>query len=636
MSKKLYEYYLNCDIDELKKIEVKKKIINNEDKNQFVWFCQGATGERIDTLLDNEGIKLLLQNDGYGLVERLNGLVTCGKDFSILKNKEICEIIFEKLGNYYTYALGPNACMDYIKFITDKHPKEVVSTFANFSSETQKYLYDNFKFDINTLNECIYHCNKDVSERIMQERPEISLDNATYANIMRMAKNGVRIPQHLFTKKLLLKICQINDVNAYRSLMENLEKNNDTSIIERDRKKYYEMQLVAVGENGFLPKYKKLKETLSNPSKNTMEILKVILGDMYSSDDILYNFIVSHMYEYGNRDKDLMIQKLNNYEISNMIIDYFFEEIPTNVLADMKMMINYQNQTHILPEEDEKLYKDFIDIDKKTPQERIELFKKFKDKDLMAKFYDDYNLCKDKMVEKINSGIINEKNISRYKDDSLSQLANVPIYVLSGEPFYALVRCVKPKNCVLNKLETLSDGESYSIDSSTLLSTFRDPKKYYTIAYSGIPEKQLVHIFPTDSFSGYQRDEKNLPPEGRATSRISYLSKMENMIDESRNYNELIIATPNKKKHDEFNDSLTSPKPIAIYCYDTVTTEDIESAKKLGLGIIVVNTKSYDVKKDDKKLGLQDTMDSITSSKYNYISSSKDDEKRVIDNYDGR
>ena len=638
MEEKLYEYYLNCNIDELKKIEVKKKIINNEDKNQFVWFCQNATEGRINKLLDNEGIKLLLQNDEYGLIERLNGLVTSGKDFSILKNEEICEVIFKKLGTYYMYALGPNAGMDYIKFIADKHPEEIVQTFSNFPSETQQYLYDNYKFDISTLNECIYYCDKDVSERIMQERPEISLDNVTFTNIMRMTKNEVRIPQHLFTKKLLLKICQINDVNTYRNLIENLEKNNDTSIIERGRKKYYEMQLATVGENGLLPNYKKLKENLNNPSKNTMENLKEILGDMYSSDDILYKFIVSHIYEYGNRNKDSMIQKLNNYEISNMIIDYFFEEIPTNVLADMKMMINYQNQTHILSEEDEKLYKDFIEIDKKTPQERIEIFKRLKDKDLMTKFYDDYNLCKDKMIENINSGIINEENISKYKDDSLSKLANVPIYVLSGEPFYALVRCIKPtKNRILDKIETFSDGESYSIDSSNLLSTFKDPKIYYTIAYSGIPEKQLVHIFPTDSFSGYQRNEKNLPPEGRSTSRISYLSKMENIINESKNYNELIIATPNKRKYDEFNNSLKSPKPIAIYCYDTVTKEDIESAKKLGLGIIVVNTKSYNLKKDDKKLGLKDTMDPVTSkSKYNYISSSKDDEKRVIDNYDGR
>ena len=73
-------------------------------------------------------------------------------------------------------------------------------------------------------------------------------------------------------------------------------------------------------------------------------------------------------------------------------------------------------------------------------------------------------------------------------------------------------------------------------------------------------------------------------------------------VTESPYYNELVISQVNEKKTTEMDDKIPMLKPFAIYCYDEICANDIESAKRLGLDIILINTKKYNVniqKKDE-------------------------------------
>ena len=115
-------------------------------------------------------------------------------------------------------------------------------------------------------------------------------------------------------------------------------------------------------------------------------------------------------------------------------------------------------------------------------------------------------------------------------------------------------------------------------------------------------------MFPVDSFSGYTRGEK-------ATDRVIELLTPKEFTGRSRNYNEVIIAQKNIGKPSDMDDRLPLPKPFAIYCYDEIGPNDIESAKNLGIGIVVVNTKKYNIEKNDSQISMFDTM---SSGKYNY------------------
>ena len=158
-------------------------------------------------------------------------------------------------------------------------------------------------------------------------------------------------------------------------------------------------------------------------------------------------------------------------------------------------------------------------------------------------------------------------------------------------------------------------------------SIFKDPEKYYNLAYTGIPFHQLIHSFSVDSFSKYVRDDKGLP-DRIATNRINKLMTPDEFLLDSRDYNELIISVPNRyiKEDNEFNNSLKNPVPFALYCYDTITNNDIETAKKYNLGIIVVNTKKYNIN-NENKMSMYDTMALEAENSYNYIDMDWDERK---------
>ena len=62
MSGRIYEYYLTCELSELKTSQAVEDLITNPDKYQFIWFCQNASKERIETLLSEENIEVLLSS----------------------------------------------------------------------------------------------------------------------------------------------------------------------------------------------------------------------------------------------------------------------------------------------------------------------------------------------------------------------------------------------------------------------------------------------------------------------------------------------------------------------------------------------------------------------------------------------
>ena len=214
------------------------------------------------------------------------------------------------------------------------------------------------------------------------------------------------------------------------------------------------------------------------------------------------------------------------------------------------------------------------------------------------------------MYSLIREEILNEDKISKYLDKEETDKFGVNIYRLEGEPFFALVKSLsidKAFELSSGDIHSYKDSGSFSIDASNKLDTFRDPKDNYNLVFNNFNIDQVVHMFPVDSFSGYTRGEN-------ATDRVIELLTPKEFTGRSKDYNEVIIAQKNVSKPSNMDDRLPLPKPFAIYCYDEIGPNDIESAKNLGIGIVVVNTKKYNIETNNSQISMFDTM---SSGRYN-------------------
>lgn len=595
------DYYLTKTVEELKDVELKKEILYNENHYIFVWFCQDASEEQLKALLDDKGIDLLASTDS--LRDKLNGLLTSGNQMNFFENEKLCQMVLNNNAIEYTYSLNHEAALSFAKYVYENDREKIIGVFSRYDTDNQIQILNNMVFNLDEKRILLNRCKKETAE-FMLDKYSLDLAEMRIETIENLAVLKVVIPASKMTPKLIKKIANIGDVNRYRILMNYLEEENDVSQIEAVRRKIYEKELSSIGEDGLLEKFRVLKEKVES---------KTLSLDMHDEVEGIEGFVGSNaIYKVMfSREKEEIIRRLNDYYISNIIVDYFLKDIPTNAIKNIDTMLKYNDENTFLTEEDEKIYKMFQSIDSFDVKHKLMLFDILKGENMEAKFYDDFSKAKEAMVEQFNSSVLNEETAKEFLDEIATQQIGVPIYYLTGQPFKCLVRNIGVyKNRILedDNLDFRTDGSSFSIDGSDLLQVFGDNDKCYTLAYSKIPEKQLIHMFPTDSFSRYDRAyPHDVPKNKNATDRVIKLYTPDDFTRAGREYNEVIISVPNCKKHNEFEEKLDKPKPFAIYCYDKIYDTDVESAKQLGIGIIVIDTKCYNIDRSNR-ISMHDTI----------------------------
>lgn len=510
--------------------------------------------------------------------------------------------------NAFQYAsyLNFESVLPFSNYI-HKHKKENwIELYKGLSDSVQSEIYKATSLAFDEKINVIKNSHKKTAETILS-KGNLDLSILSVSDFREFANKKIRIPQSKITSEVINKLATIGNVNAYRFLIESLKESNDMDNVELARKKYYETRLSEISEDGWLPEFKSVKDILSLGQKVTydskeMENIRKLLGD----ENLLRSML-------NRKNPQENLRKVNDYFISNMVIDYFFEDIPTNVLKNVNSMLNYQAETKYLSPEEQSRYEMIADIDKYDVTHKLMLFEvmKAQDIDYVSKFYDDFSKGRETMVTELNNSILNEETSEKFCDQSIFEQLGVHIYVLKGEEFNCFIRNIGiSKNRPLQKsdLEFRSDGVSFSIDGSKSLQVFGDNSQTYTLAYSRIPPKQLIHTFFVDSYSNYRRSyEDDIPELTDSTDRIFELYTPEQLTTKGKEYNEVLVSVPNFFKHNEFEEQLEAPKPFAIYCYDELSKNDIESAKALGLGIILVNTRDYSIDRN-QRISQFDTM----------------------------
>lgn len=629
-------YFLNLDYDQLVKYlltapteekklilknqEIKRKLICPENRHEFSWLAQENSKDIIPYLLDGEGIEILKESE-Y-LIDKMNAILTSNAIYvdTMLGLDEFQKIIFDNFDELKDYlnVLTPVSGQYLIK-TAEKQNFNLIELISKFSQQTQTEVLKTQELSNEDYWKMIVSAKKETASMLLEEKSVgKSLTNIKLSTIENIASRSITLPYQIIEEPEFIKrISEITDVKTYRFLVNDLEKSNDVEKLEKAREKYYENQINSFNKkSGMLKVYESLYEKLASMEEinpfSLMQTAREIFKDANDGEIFnLLNQINKVNLESGLNGIKEFLKEKSNIMLGNMIIDCHFKDYYLNVLKDVKQLCNFDALGgNALSKDKIEIYKKIIEINNLSYEEKLELNTKLGKKNYVEEFYNDVRNSRNKMYSLIREEILNEDKISKYLDKEETDKFGVNIYRLEGEPFFALVKSFsidKAFELSSGDIHSYKDSGSFSIDASNKLDTFHDPKDNYNLIFNNFNIDQVVHMFPVDSFSGYTRGEK-------ATDRVIELLTPKEFTGRSKDYNEVIIAQKNVSKPNDMDDRLPLPKPFAIYCYDEIGPNDIESAKNLGIGIVVVNTKKYNIETNNSQISMFDTM---SSGKYN-------------------
>lgn len=510
---------------------------------------------------------------------------------------------------------------------------DMVLKLLPLASDKEKVLFlKRNKFKKEQLDKIARTTNNSVLNYLFYENNVFtSLNGFDFYFLKFLISTNCNIPNsYLYEKKFIKRISRVSNIKNYRLFMLEFNKKYDSFYIEKKRKEYYNKEILSYSFetkmlNRFYNFYLEIT-TSTNLDKDFDKIVNTYFDFFNVADDPLYLELKDICFKKNfSFLKEFLINE-SNITLTNMIIDYHFEDIPYNFYMDLKRVIKFQDKNKTLTDLDINLYNRILNLDKLDYLEKLKLHEELKKTNMLIKFYDDYNKTKSKSISLIKKSILNEDKIKPYYNYQVSKKLGVDVYVLENIPFYALVKSLTiEKSNILKSNDLISyvDGASYSIDGSLKLKTFYDPRVNYNIIYSNFNEDQVVHIYPVDSYSYYKRGT-----EYGATTRVFELLTPFELVDFGLDHNEIIIAQHNSRSNDEVNNKLTNPKPLGIYCYDFVTENDIISSKRLNLPIVVVKTKSYKKNSAFGKLNEYEMVGNIYGyrNEYDYITLEREDD----------
>lgn len=605
-------YLLYADANEKERVlsddRIKNKLINSDNMDLFPMLMYEES-DILLYLLNGNGLEMLKKNPHFDYY--LNTILTYHRKYvdKLFDNDDFFNLALKNIRNTHCdfYYLGEHTAN---RLYAKASIEDKIQLLGALNDKASLYIIKNNEISKENFWKVLAKLNGKAAQLLINKvNYKLSFNDLSLIDLYDCSKKGLSFPHYMFDEKSFVRKLSDNyDINYTRFIINNLSKYNDLSSIENRKKEILNDSINNIN-NGLLPKYEKLY---------------MILKYLIINNKLEYDTIKESIYSIFENESSIFLQKLNadvitcirsdnknelleflksesNKILGNLIIDFHFKEHPINVKADINELVSFEKSGgNTLSKEDLMLYEQILNIDNLSYSEKINLHQKLSQINMVEKFYDDIRNARNKMYEIINNSILKKDNIGKYKNDELSNKYEVNVYTLEGEPFYALVKSVRTlKSEILDeiKLHSRKDGGSFSIDSGYKLNTFGPPNDIYNLAYDGFASNQVVHAYTEDSYSYYDRSFE------KATTNINKIMMPYEFVTASPYYDELVISQVNEGKPTEIDDKIPLLKPFAIYCYDEICANDIESAKRLGLDIILVNTKKYNVniqKKDEE------------------------------------
>lgn len=571
----LYEY-LKDKLELLVNKDIQNLIMEDRNYYCFVWLIRKKGSKIFEYFPESEMIPFILKSERS--IDKIAVVLDVGGALEfftpeilkiILDNDELlfylyhlteesANIVFEyMLNNKKIHLFGelPIACQ-----------KKILSTniFKILSNDLSKNFF--YRLNDEVLN---FLCNFDkVQEFIL---------NSDIKFIDKLVKKGILFPYVMIKDKRFKKFyLNITDPVEYRFYIMNLEKNNNlgATLIDEIRRKNYDKIYKNYTEE-------KLNEKIDNIifKKKNDEYYEDLVNDRVFWD-------ISGVIE----DEEIVeiIKNDDTIYMKDIIIDRFFGEVSINFLKNLKVMMDYIKSLskEIIPKERIEIYNKLLNFDDMSILERKEFyFEMLKYGSFEQIFYGDYRLCRDRCYTELKNSVIDLKECEKYKNESYSAYAGVPVYNFNGQKFAAFVhntsrpRTVEFKWNENSKLEGLS--LSYITDKN--INVFHNPNESIVFGFSNLDISRILHLRNTDSFSNYSQLLDDF------SEYIQHIYTPEKLVEETLSYNEILYQNINMNIP-EIDKKI---RPDYVVCYDTIENGDILTAKTLNIPIVLIDSKVY-------------------------------------------
>lgn len=605
----------------------REEIINKYGKVEFEEFLKT---NNIMELLNEEGLNIL--NSSPRREERIDYILAFSKQLKELFQYEpFMELFLSSDISYFCINienLEKESVFNLMnKLISmDKSNQEIAKTFGYFGESIKKEIIESKTLPMELIYE-IFKAGRLTDRTTIFENYDIDLTshNINLYNLFYNGKHsalqsiksrnlGLRefkplsIPTHLITKEVADKIWDKYDIFAIREIINMASYSTDPTYLNEYTKRKEEYIIGNCANNEFVSPIKDIYESAYRYYEIRTRLDKE--SDSLTNDeyDELYREHITYKKEYYNHkyhdhNKKLFEKLENSYKenglssiielfeienskmISNYIIDYHFEENYHNIKLDVDELLNFYFRGNInLSQEFISIYERVSNIDYLTIEEKLELHEELKQHNMIERFYDDMAFARHIVRETIKDYSLTSETLEEYLDEELTEQYGVPVYNVKEEPFFGIVKSG------IHAPDKLPTGHSYSLVGNNCVSIFGSPDASNTYLYDAetLNPDQIVHVYPRDSFTIYRPFDAVDTP----TNRVNTLLTAPELISASTSYNEILILEQGSKPH-EIDKDIESLKRIALYCIDNISEQDVNQAKKTGLGILLVSAKSY-------------------------------------------
>lgn len=609
----------------LKNSEMKKRVISGADQSIFLEFIPKEISlDAFKMLFDEEGISILEQD--FFVENILKNLMTISPNQVIeylFEQFSFCRIVQKHIENIricFQNSITEKCTILFMKYIFEQEPEAAKKIF--FFTINEKYQLPIVKAlpipfelvrSILTTDSAI-HYNYDVVKYLVEETSLInSLVDFTIEEVFTILDNTENLPQYLLNEdSFVRKIAFMDSVKNYRLLIEKMRMNYDVSLIEAARKRYYDKEISSfMIEENMLSRYFSFYQELCEHTKNGFKNVDFInnLIDKYFVFSEKRNRNVFHKDIHGIEFRSRVVatyyahslrsflEKESHRQLTNMVIDYHYEDIPYNLFLDLGQLLHFQIEGEkTLSDKEIEFYSRLLDMDTMSYEELKELHERLKKYPAKENLYDDFRTAKDRAIILMNHSVLNKESIQKYKDNVLTEKYGVDVYVLDGDDFFAYIRgyeIFKTDTLMKNPVRQDIDRNSYSLVGTSQLGTFLNPKQSFNFIYlTPMPVNQVAHVCSGPSYSiSYERNVTEASPW------LYEICTPESLLDTKDEYTEIVVNVPNSERNDELNSKLIHPEIFGIFCYDEIMDVDVDSAKYMGKSIVLVKTESYEKKK---------------------------------------
>lgn len=505
----------------LKNKKIRKRLLNLSGEAAFCYLIDNLKESDLLSLLDDDIIPSLKKSFNYK--SKIISIMECKNQYKnvFLSKKEIVELIYEEL-----------IYMDY--------PFSILN--INFGKAYFEYLI--YKKNLDSFR----YLNGNVQYQILREKENLEKIKRLYPNedfLLSLSKESI---QYLL------------EDNYFKNIFINMSINDIAYII----KKGVKLPNNLLDSNTLIHKYLAIDNDI---------ILLDYLCDLELNNPYLKEIIISKRKKQFN---DIVEKEIleDNYFLEELII-LNYEDIPYNFLKNALSIIEYiaQIKEMIIPRNRYDLYYKLLKFYKLTYPEKIDLYNEIKSNpSVISEFYDDFKTCFNDSIKKIQDSLL---DVNKLTKSELSHKYNADVYELNGEEFKILISHTNIDRDYLYEGEVWSNSKEYaslSLISDKCLNTFRNPSTNIIVGFTDINYLNVMHIHHADSYS----------KEENGSNRIIELFTPDNLIKNTKSYNEILIKNSN---------TLT---PSYIVCYDEIKEGDVEASISLGrIPLILIHTKKY-------------------------------------------